>query len=130
MKNTIITMCVIVGLWVAILTIPAIMISDKYEIVKLDRVNINSSDLLTSHGIYDDHVNDVKETIIDDCDNVYVNEKDIPIEYGSVYAVKYARHLSLDGKRYISEAYKVNESPKNVICQGKPIRKEDFYTNV
>lgn len=130
MKNTIVTACVIIGLWVAVLTIPAMMISDKYEIVKLDKVNINSSDLLTSHGLYDDHVNDVKIMIIDDCDNVYVNENNISIEYGSIYAVKYARHLSLDGKRYISEAYKVNISPVNIICQGKQISSGEFYANV
>jgi|WetSurMetagenome_2_1015567.scaffolds.fasta_scaffold16905_2 hypothetical protein len=130
MKNTIITMCVIVGLWVAVLTIPAMMISDKYEIVKLDRVNVNSSDLFTSHQIYDSYINDVNIVIIDDCENIYVNDKNIPIEYGNVYAIKYNRHLSLDGKRFISEAYKVNESPKDVICQGKQISSKEFYTNV
>ena len=130
MKNTILTACLICGLWISIIMIPMIITSDKYEIVKLNKVNVNSSDLLTSHMIYDSYVNDVTPTIIDDCDNVYVNDKDISIEYGNVYAIKYARHLSFDGKRYISEAYKVNESPKNIICQGKPIRKEDFYTNV
>ena len=130
MKNTIITACVIAGLWVAILMIPIMIISDKYEIVKLDKINVNASDLLTSHGIYDPGINKVTLTIIDDCDNVYINEKNISIEYGSVYAIKYARHLSLDSKRYISEAYKVNESPKNIICQGKQITNKEFYANV
>jgi hypothetical protein len=126
MKNTILTICVIVGLWVAVISVPAMIVSDKYEIVKLDKANFNLSSL-SSYGVVNEGDT---SSIIDDCNNVYVNEKNISIEYGGVYAVKYTRHLSFDGKRYIIEAYKVNESPKDVICQGKQISNKEFYANV
>jgi hypothetical protein len=130
MKNAIVTACVIGGIVAALGFIPVIITSDKYEIVKLDKVYVNSSDLFTSHGINDPYINDVRPTIIDDCDNVYINENNITIDYGSVYAVKYSRHFDFSGDRYIIEAYKVNESPKDMICQGKPIDEGRFYTNV